>query len=99
MGSISTVKSKNVKIFPHQNFTLYGILSLQYYRRLDIPTDFVEALDSPWLRSAHQNSQSESSSEFEADENQLFHEHLVSPDIMDEIDGEDHHQAAHEKRT
>ena len=59
----------------------------------------MEALDSPWLRSAHQNSQSESSSEFDDDENQQLHEHLVSPDIMEGVDGEDRHQVAHEKRT
>ena len=70
------------------------------YWQLDIPTDFVEALDSPWLRSSHQNSQSETSSEFEDDDNQLLHEHLVSPDIMEGVDGdhEDIRQVAREKR-
>ena len=58
----------------------------------------MEALDSPWLRSAHQNSQSESSSEFDDDETQLLHEHLVSPDIGEGLDGEDRRQVAHEKR-
>ena len=60
----------------------------------------MEALDSPWLHSAHQNSQSESSSEFDDDETQvLHHEHLVSPDIVDGLDGEDRRQVAHEKRA
>jgi len=58
----------------------------------------MEALDSPWLRLEHQNSQSDSSSEFEDDNNQLLHEQLVSPDIMEGIDGEDRRQVAREKR-
>ena len=58
----------------------------------------MEALDSPWLRSSRHTSQSESSSEFEDDDNQLLHEHLVSPDIVDGLDGEDRRQVAREKR-
>ena len=35
---------------------------------------------------------------FEDDNNQLLHEQLVSPDIMEGIDGEDRRQVAREKR-
>ena len=60
----------------------------------------MEALHSPWQRSAHQNSQSESSSdEFDGDETQLFHEQLTSPDFTEGVDGEDNREVAREKRA
>ena len=86
-----------------QNIVVYIILCILVcvtvlcYWWLDVPTDYVEALDSPWFRSSHQNSTSESSSEFEEDENKLLHEQLISPDV-EGVDGEDRHQVAHEKR-
>ena len=65
---------------------------------IDLMLLVIDIPESPWQHSAHQNSQSESSSEFEDDENQLLHDQLVSPDLIDGLDGEDRRQVAREKR-
>ena len=68
------------------------------YSCADVPLDCLEPIDSPWLRPSHQHSPSESSTELEEEEEQ-FHDLLVSPDLMEGMDTDDRHQVAHEKRT